>query len=280
MKRQIIKIDESKCTGCGLCIPNCPEGALQLIDGKARVVNESMCDGLGACIGYCPEGAITIEEREAKPYDERQAMHEIVKQGKAVIAAHLKHLHEHRQEEYLKQALAYLKDHHIDSDFSPAVSQGHSHGPHGSCPGSMMLDRRTQAPVVVSETAVEYPSELRQWPVQLTLLNPGASYFQEADIVLAADCVPFAYAGFHQQFLKGKTLIIFCPKLDLDLEQYKEKLTVIFRENHVHSVTVVRMQVPCCSGMTRLTTEAIAASGKDLTFNEVIISLDGKILKS
>lgn len=197
MKRQIITIDENKCTGCGLCVSNCPEGALRIIEGKARLVGDLLCDGLGACIGHCPEGAIKIEEREAEKYDERKVMSNIVRQGTGVLAAHLRHLKDHGQMEYLREALEYLKEHKITIPFadpSPA------HGQRG-CPGMQVQDlRRENEDKRTAATATPVPSQLRQWPIQLHLLSPSAPYFQNADLVVAADCVPFLSRTFMSDF--------------------------------------------------------------------------------
>lgn len=272
MKRKIIKIDEEKCNGCGLCVKGCPEGALQIIDGKARLVGELLCDGLGACLGECPAGAMTIEERDVEAYDESKVMENVVKGGVEVIAAHLKHLKDHGQEEYLSQAIDYLKAKSIDIPvYEKEVSMSS-----GGCPGMAMRDFSTDAPNVVSGSAG--PSQLRQWPIQLALLNPAAPYFKDADIVVAADCVPFTYPDFHQRFLKGKVLIIFCPKLDETIDAYREKLKAIISENNIKSVTMLHMEVPCCTGVVRLVEEAVLASGKNIILKDYTISIKGEIL--
>jgi len=223
-KRKIIKIDEEKCTGCGLCIPNCPEGALQIIDGKARLISDLFCDGLGACIGHCPEGAITIEEREAKKYDEKKVMENIVKQGKNTIIAHLKHLKEHDEMEYLKQALEVLKKKNIEVPHKEILG---GQGPLlCGCPGTMVKDFNSgkKSEKKTAKTSV-IQSELKQWPVQIMLVPPFAPYLNDADLLIAADCVPFAYADFHNDLLKNKVLLVGCPKLD-DVDFYKERLRI------------------------------------------------------
>jgi NAD-dependent dihydropyrimidine dehydrogenase PreA subunit len=275
MKRQIIKIDEQKCNGCGLCIPNCPEGALQIIDGKARLVSDLLCDGLGACIGHCPQGAITVEEREAEHYDEKKTMENIIKAGPNTIRAHLKHLRDHGQKEYLKQAFEALAEKNIpvpEDDSGPSAN--------GGCPGTKMMDLRgkqalSQGP---QASSLNLQSELRQWPIQLKLLNPLAPYFDNADIVVAADCVPFTYADFHRKFLKGKVLIILCPKLDNAYQDYVEKLTGILTNNNVKSITTVHMEVPCCSGTVQVIEEAVKRSGKTIIIKDYTISLKGEII--
>lgn len=269
VKRNIIKINEKKCNGCRLCIPNCPEGAIQIIDGKARLISDLFCDGLGACIGHCPKGAITIEEREAEPYDEKKVMKNIAKQGGNVIRAHLEHLKEHDEKEYLQQALNYLKEKNIKIDFNEE-----SRNEFNSCPGSKMMDLRNKKKETSSNTLLKQESELIQWPIQLNLLSQNATYFKDADLLLAADCVPFAYANFHSDFLKNKILMIGCPKLD-DVEYYEEKLTDILKSNNIKSITVVNMEVPCCFGLQNIAENAIRNSGKTIPLRQTIITISG-----
>lgn len=274
MKRQIIEIDEDKCNGCGLCIPNCPEGALQIIDNKVRLVSDLFCDGLGACIGHCPEGAITTIEREAEPYDERRVMENIVKAGDNTIKAHLEHMKEHNETEYLKQAVDYLKEKGIDNPLDEADSgNAASHGFEG-CPGSKVMDLKRDGPES-DIPDVKLQSELGQWPIQFHLVPVNAPYFKDADILVAADCVPFAYANFHRDFLKGKALLIGCPKLD-DAKFYTEKLTEILKNNDIKSITLVNMEVPCCFGLQHVVEEAIKASGKVVPLRQTVITVDGK----
>jgi ferredoxin len=271
--REVIRIDENKCNGCGQCIPNCPEGALQVIDGKVRLISDLFCDGLGACLGHCAQGAITVEKRQAEPYDERKVMVNVVKGGQGVIAAHLAHLRSHSQMAYLNEAVAYLKEHHIEvkeTEGSPGKD------PCG-CPGSRVMvfdDKETKA----DDTTAAHPSELRQWPIQLQLLNPHAPYFKDADLVVVADCVPFAYPDFHRRFLKGKTLVMFCPKLDKTLDAYVEKLAEIFKSNTIKSVSIVHMEVPCCFGVENIVRSALEAAGKNGVIKEYTISLKGDII--
>jgi len=274
-KRKIIKIDAEKCNGCGLCIPNCPEGALQIIDDKARLVSDLFCDGLGACIGHCPQGAITIEERQAEKYDEKKVMANIVTQGENVIQAHLKHLKEHKAEVYLQDALNYLKENKIKvnlKDFSLATGEKVPCG----CPGAKLMDLKKEKQT--SDTGKAYTkaeSQLNQWPVQIMLLPPLAPFFEGADLLIAADCVPFAYADFHHDLLKGKVLLVGCPKLD-DIKIYEEKLSQVFQNNNVKSVTYAHMEVPCCSGLIPVIKSAIAQSEKQIPFNDVTISIKGE----
>jgi len=270
-KRAIIKIDEAKCNGCGLCIPNCPEGALQVIDGKARLVSDLFCDGLGACIGYCPEGAITIEEREAEKYDERKVMENIAKQGENVIGAHLQHLKGHGEMAYFKQAVDYLQDKGI------AVPQEDG-GSACSCPGSQSLDLRQKEVPVQQAKSSQGPSQLQNWPVQIKLVPVHAPYFEGADLLIGADCVPFSYPDFHQGLLAGKILLIGCPKLD-DAAFYQEKLAQIFKDNAIKSVTCVHMEVSCCFGLVQITKAALADAGKNIPYQEITISIRGEKLK-
>jgi len=282
MKRKIIKIDREKCDGCGLCIPDCPEGALQMIDGKATLVSDLFCDGLGACIGTCPIGAIAVEEREAEPYDEAKVMENIVKLGPRVILAHLRHLKEHNETDILKQALDFLEDRKInlppDTEFGDhsCTDKSNLHG--GGCPGAAMRDMRGNLEEENMPLNARPKSTLQNWPVQLKLLNPHAPYLREAEFLVVADCVPFAFADFHQRFLKGKVMITFCPKLDSGIEDYIEKLTVLFKDNSIRSVTVVHMEVPCCSGMVQILQQALRQSQKTIPIREYTVSISGEII--
>jgi ferredoxin len=273
MKRKIIEIDGSRCTGCGSCIPDCPEGALQLIDGKARLVSDLFCDGLGACIGTCPEGAITVVEREAEAYDERAVMGTIAPQGEAVIRAHLEHLLGHGETELYRQAVEYLGERGIQvpAHRPPAGAPGVPAG----CPGAaaQRIEREEEAPL-----GEAVPSQLRQWPIQLRLLNPAASYFDDADLLVAADCAPFAFGDFHGSFLAGRILIIFCPKLDRELEEYVEKLAEIFTRHEIRSVTVLRMEVPCCGGVRYVVDRALERAGKQVPVTERTITIRGELV--
>lgn len=278
MKRQIIKIDEEKCNGCGLCIPNCPEGALQIIDEKARLVSDLFCDGLGACIGHCPEGAITIEEREAVEYDERRVMENVASQGENTIKAHLEHLREHGQHEYMKEAIGYLVDKNlgVPEEFMGAVGVVKEASVAG-CPGCQVSDFRELEESTEQNDGAPVPSELRQWPVQIMLVPPTAPYLQNADLLITADCVPFAYAGFHQDFMRGKVVLVGCPKLD-DAAYYKEKFTEIFKLNDVKSITVVQMEVPCCFGLMKIVKAALAEADAEIPVENVVIGVKGERL--
>jgi NAD-dependent dihydropyrimidine dehydrogenase PreA subunit len=264
MKRQIIKIDEEKCNGCGLCIPDCPEGALQIIDGKARLISDLFCDGLGACIGSCPEGAIATIEREAEPYDEVKVMENIIELGPNTINAHL---------EYFEQAVYLLNKKgisvpEIEIEFPCSVS---------GCPG--LASQEIEPSEHLNSQSVPLRSELRQWPIQLHLINPNAPYLENADLLISADCVPFSFADFHQLFLKDKIVITLCPKLDKDIDLYIEKLAQIFRTKNIKSITVTRMEVPCCGGIELIIQKALEMAGKSTNVKVHIISIKGEIAR-
>ncbi|GAW93679.1 ATP-binding protein [Calderihabitans maritimus] len=234
--RNIVKIDEDKCNGCGLCVPACAEGAIQIVDGKARLIADRYCDGLGACLGHCPNDAITIIKREAEEFDE-----EAVKE----------HLASRKQSSHMI----------------------------GSCPGSRVMSlektKRLEREAESGDLKISIRSQLTQWPVQLMLVPANASFLQNADLLLTADCVPFAYANYHLDLLKGKKVLVGCPKLD-DLQYYVGKLTDIFRLNDLRSITVAYMEVPCCSGLVRAVREAMKNAGKSIPIDLVQIGIDGQ----
>jgi len=252
MLRKIVKIDPDKCDGCGLCVPSCAEGAIQIINGKAVLAADNLCDGLGACLGECPKDAISIEERDTDAFDEAAVEQHLAGQGKPAPAhgAHGAH----------------------------AAAPSHGHG--GGCPGSRMMsfNRPASAPAPTPADAPKgsRQSRLAQWPVQMQLVSPTAPYFQNADLLLTADCVPLAYAGYHEDFLDGKAVIMGCPKLD-DNQFFTDKLTEILRVSSIKSVTVLRMEVPCCGGITWAAKEAIKNSGKVIPYAEVTIGIQGQI---
>ncbi len=268
MKRKIIEIDEAKCNGCGKCIPNCQEGALQLIDGKARLISDLFCDGLGACIGECPVGALQVVEREAEPYDERKVMAKIIPQGEHTIAAHVKHLREHGEFKLLEIAMACLREQGI------SIPQEKAEKLPCGCPGT--LAKKLTSSSAPAAAFAAGASALRQWPIQLRLLNPAAAYFDDADLLVSADCVAYADGGFHRDLLAGKILVVFCPKLDQDLDAYVEKLAEIFRRHHIRSVTVARMEVPCCGGTVAIVEQAMASAGKSIPLKVQVIGLNGE----
>lgn len=231
--RKIVKIDEEKCDGCGSCVIKCAEGALQIIDGKARLISEQYCDGLGACLGECPQGAITIEERHAEDFNEEAVEHHLGKTDEKLPCG---------------------------------------------CPGSTVAQfERHHVTGAAPDEHISEQSMLGHWPVQLALVPPGAPFLAGADLVLAADCVPFAYAGFHRDFLKGKALLVACPKLD-DFPAHLTRLTEILKRSQVKSITVVHMEVPCCSGLVHMAQQAIKQSGKNILFKEVTISTRGELM--
>jgi len=277
MKRKIIRIAEEKCNGCGLCIPNCPEGAIQLIDGKARLISDLFCDGLGACLGHCPEGAIAIEEREAEPYDESKVMENIVRQGPNTIRAHLVHLKEHGEQDYLETALETLKKMGMTTDV-PGITSGNPTrpAPTGGCPGSAQVSLKGGHSKAADAGGV---SELTHWPVQLHLISPNAPAYRGADVVLAADCAAFAAGDFHTRFLKGRALAIACPKLDEGQETYTQKLTALIDLAKINTLTVVIMEVPCCGGLLRLAQQAAAAASRKIPIKSVVLSRNGQILQ-
>lgn len=288
--REIINIDEELCTGCGECIPNCPEGALQIIDEKARLVSDLFCDGLGACVGHCPTDAMTVEKRDCEPYEERTVMENIVKAGPNTVKAHLLHLKDHGAHEYFQEAIAYLRENGMDIP-EGVIPQPHppASGADGrppipcACPGSAEQDFRDKDQCVeeggTAEVVGKIESQLRQWPIQMHLISPNAPYYQGADVLLAADCVAFAIGGFHRDFLKGKSLAIACPKLDAGQDMYVEKIKSWFEDAKINTLTVLMMQVPCCGGLLRLAEEAAKRSSRKVPIKYIIVNLQGEILK-
>lgn len=253
MLRQIIHIDEEKCNGCGLCAEACHEGAIDMVDGKAKLVREHFCDGFGDCLPNCPTGAITFEKREAPAYDEA-----------AVKESQQKKMEEQKMEGH--EMMKEMEKH--------AARQG--------CPGSrfMQLGNKEEdqnAPAQTPGTYVKPQSRLMQWPCQIKLLPVKAPFYDGAKLLIAADCTAYAYANMHEDFMKGKVTLIGCPKLDA--VDYSEKLTQIIRDNDVKSVTIVRMEVPCCGGLQRAAENALRASGKFIPWQVVTISRDGRILE-
>lgn len=274
MKRQIIKIDEDKCTGCGLCIPNCPEGAIQIIDGKARLISDLLCDGLGACLGHCPEGAIEVEEREAESYDEDKVMANILRQGENVVRAHLRHLKEHGQTEFYEKALDFLR--RTGSQISAEESKPLPCG----CPGSRMMQlHREEEDEDEAEECCSRGSQLTQWPVQMHLLSPQAPFLRKSHLLLCADCVAYAVGDFHKDHLHGKSLAIACPKLDDGQDSYLEKLTAFIDEAQIETLTVMIMEVPCCRGLLRLAQQAVAKASRKIPLKLLVVGVRGDILQ-
>ena len=247
--RKIVQIDEDKCTGCGLCIPNCHEGALRIVDDKARLVKDVYCDGLGNCLGHCPEDAITIVEKDVAMFDFEATNEHLRKQGKKELA-----------ENPLEKADAPALE------APPRMACG--------CPGTMVRDLRQET--VSGATAAPQESQLRQWPVQLHLLPPNAPFFKGADLVVMADCVAVSYPDLHQKLIKGKAVTIACPKLD-DTSPYFDKLRAIIEHNGLSSLTVATMEVPCCHGLYIMVKQALEASGVDLELKHMVIGIDGAV---
>jgi ferredoxin len=239
-RRQIVEIDEAKCNGCGQCVPACAEGAIRVVDGKARLMSDVYCDGLGACLGHCPQGAITIVEREADPFDQA--------------------------------AVEHAKEAGEEAKPTPACR----------CPGAAMRDLRLNvAPAAASRqpprpTSHSEQTALAHWPIQLRLVPADAPFLRQADLFLVADCVPFACAGFHERVLRGRPIVIGCPKLD-DAGAHVEKLTEMLRHSSVRSLTVVHMEVPCCTNLLRIAAEAVRCSGVQIPLHDVTISISGEV---
>jgi NAD-dependent dihydropyrimidine dehydrogenase PreA subunit len=235
--RKIIEINEDLCTGCGACVVSCAEGALAIIDGKARVVNEVFCDGLGACIGECPEGALRIIEREALKFDEEQV------------------------------------EKHLESIKKDIINENHQ----CSCPSAhtLILEENEE----LTAPAGPNSSNLRQWPIQMHLINPLAAYFNEADVLLTADCVGYALGGFHNKYLRGNSVAIACPKLDHDRERYIEKIRIWIDEAKINTLTVVMMEVPCCTGLLALAKNALNQARRKVPIKKVIVGIKGDIIK-
>ncbi|MBN2737613.1 MAG: 4Fe-4S binding protein [Spirochaetales bacterium] len=275
--RKIIKIDEAKCTGCGLCIPNCKEGAIKIIDNKARLISDLFCDGLGACLGHCPEDAIKIEEREAEPYDERKVMEIIVTQGENTIKEHLLHLLDHGEDDLYRQAIDYLDEHDLNIPNLTIPEKNHHHAHGQGCPGSRMMDFSQEKPA--GDEKGQRASQLKQWPVQLHLVPPTAPYFRKADLLLAADCTAYAAGDFHKDYLKGKALAIACPKLDEGKDIYLEKLTMMIDQGGINSMTIMTMEVPCCTGLVHLAKQAKSQAQRNVPIKHIKLSIQGEVLE-
>ncbi len=279
MLREIVKIDEDLCNGCGLCIPNCHEGALQIIDEKARLISDLMCDGLGACIGHCTEGAITIEKREAEAYNETKVMEIMVSKGINTVIAHLKHLKDHNETEFLKEGVKYLIDNREKLAFSAddVIHAVHNEGQACGCPGSATKTFGQSQNQNTNVGSLE--SSLRHWPIQMHLINPGAAHFRGSDMVLAADCVAFSLGSFHQKYLKDKTLAIACPKLDSNMEIYSEKIKALVDVAEINTLNVLIMEVPCCRGLLQLVQTAMQETKRKVPVKATVVSVEGTILQ-
>lgn len=294
MIREIVKIDETLCDGCGLCVPNCHEGALQIIDNKARLISDLMCDGLGACIGHCPQGAITIEKREAEPYDEIAVIKDMVKKGKNTVVAHLKHLKDHNETGFLKQAVQYLNQNKSSIDFSVEevtrevhnsgkkiqimdMEGHHHHG--GGCPGSKAMAFNIDPNAINTETNTNQSSALSHWPVQMHLINPASGHFAGSDFLLAADCVAFSMGNFHSKMLKNKTVGIACPKLDQGADIYINKITSLIDDAKINTLTVAIMEVPCCGGLLQMAQLAAQNAARKVPIKCIVIGTQGEVLR-
>ncbi len=253
--RNIVIIDEEKCDGCGQCVNACVEGAIEMVNGKAKLVSDIYCDGLGACIGHCPQGAITVEQRQANAFDEEATRAYLASKSKNV--AETKPQSEHNTEHSNVEALQK---------------------PVFACPGSLTKKLRERSGNEPSPSTTNVPSRLTHWPVQLKLVAVQAPYFNNADLLLVADCVPFAMGDFHNQLLKENTLVVGCPKLD-DSNYYVEKMTEILKSNKIKSLTVVHMEVPCCSGLMRIARTAVAASHTEMEVKDITINVRGAIIE-
>lgn len=254
VKRNIIKINEELCNGCGLCAKGCHEGALQIIDGKARLISELYCDGLGACIGDCPMNAISVEEKEVEAYDEIAVIKRIIPKGDKVLEAHLQHLKNHGEMNLLQQGIQYLKDNDI--------------------PVPVLTQPQPQNVIPVSQLSAFKPmSSSINWPVQLHLINPQSGVFNNADLLLVADCVAYANPKLYSELLIGKKLAIACPKLDVNKESYVNKLIQMIDDSKINSLTVAIMEVPCCGGLIRLVEMAMEKSQRKIPMTKVVIKI-------
>lgn len=246
--RSIVHIDEDKCNGCGLCVPSCAEGAIKIIDGKARLISDKYCDGLGACLGKCPQDAITIIEREAEDFDE----------------------------EAVKDYIQSL-DRKSDNEECSCSDNSHTF----RCPGSKPIDlsetKKSASACEAEDVSIYIKSQLKQWPVQLMLVPVQAPYFENADLLITADCVAIAYPNYHLGMLKGNTVVMGCPKLD-DGNHYVEKLSAILKNNNIKSITIAHMEVPCCFGMVKIVEESLRRSGKNIPIKSMEVSIEGEII--
>jgi NAD-dependent dihydropyrimidine dehydrogenase PreA subunit len=262
-KRKIIRIDRDKCDGCGICTGACAEGALVLDDeNKAALAKEMYCDGMGACLDVCPKGALKIVERECVPYDPGETYRYVLDTRGEEAAAHV---------HGIPKGKAGQERHYLGT--GGAADRSFSHG----CPGSVAQEIEKFGPLQDSE-ALSGESELRQWPIQLHLISPLAPYFNQSDLLVAADCTAFALGGFHKELLKGKKLIIACPKLD-NTGPYIEKMADIFRNHNINSLTVATMVVPCCSGLNHIVERAVEMSGTSMRVKKIAIGIDGDVRK-
>ncbi len=273
MKREILKIDEDKCNGCGLCIPNCHEGALQIIDGKARLISDLMCDGLGACIGHCPEGAMEIEVREAEPVTAAAAKGHQASGGCGGGAGH-----DHQKAGASSFPMGGGCPGSMSRSFAPPASSagGNNTAGFGTAQNSAAQNGTAQNSAAAAGGSIQ--SHLAQWPVQMHLINPRASHFAGSDLLLAADCVAYAAGNFHNEYLKGKTLAIACPKLDSNREVYLDKLVSLVRDAKINTLTVMKMEVPCCSGIEQMAVAAVKKAGRKVPVKSITLGIRGDVI--
>jgi len=258
--REMVKIDEDKCNGCGLCVPSCAEGAIQIVNGKARLVADNLCDGLGACLGDCPEGAISIEKRDAEEFDEVAVENRLKEIGRKPVA------HDHLQRPQSSGCPS------AQVQVFRAEKSGHAGG---GCPSARLMSFSNKS-AHTPDNAGQRSSELRQWPVQLHLVPPTAPFLKDKEVLLAADCVPFAYADFHKDMLKERALLIACPKLD-NTQPYVQKLVAMLQQNNIKKLLVAHMEVPCCSGLIAIARQAIAESGVEVPFETIKVGIQGDL---
>jgi NAD-dependent dihydropyrimidine dehydrogenase PreA subunit len=286
VKRSIIKIDEDKCDGCGLCIPSCKEGALQIVNGKAKLVSEVYCDGLGACLGECPKGALRIIEREADEFDEEEVAKRSHSEQREESQAENGSFDSLPPQNLRLAGRRTNKNESRDSnhDLRDTLHDSRTTALKCGCPGTMAKSwGQISEPSSAKSSAVgtcprveNQTSELRQWPVQLHLIPVNAPYLKDSNLVLMADCTAVAYPNLHRDFIKGKSLAIACPKLD-DISEYVDKLADIIKQNNIKKIEVVMMEVPCCKGLMKIAENAVEMSGKGVILKEIVISLEGKI---
>ena len=280
MKRQIIQIDDDLCNGCGDCVPSCAEGAIQIIDGKARLMDDALCDGLGACLGDYPEGALLVIERDADAFDEERVEQHLIQLG-AGGGGHVATPPPRTQAPPTDEAPAHPLRAALGLGGPPAGGS-HAGGPGspvgGGCPGSRTLQYDDEPAAGAADEAGTRTSQLRQWPVQLHLVSPMAPYFQGADVLLCADCVPFAVADFHRDHLVDRSLAIACPKLDDGQQAYVDKLVAMIDQARINTLTVMIMQVPCCGGLLQLAKQAVQAAQRNVPIKLQVVGLRGEIL--